>query len=62
MKAALRGISLGMAGPSSLILSLLMIAAALLAGEVDAPDGSVVVVSGGNVDPALYAEILAEGP
>lgn len=32
--------------------------AALLAGGVDAPDGSVVVVSGGNVDPALYADIL----
>jgi threonine dehydratase len=32
--------------------------AALLSGMVDAPDGSVVVVSGGNVDPALYAEIL----
>jgi len=32
--------------------------AAVLAGKVDAPDGSVVVVSGGNVDPALYAEIL----
>jgi threonine dehydratase len=26
---------------------------------VDAPDGSVIVVSGGNVDPAVYAEILA---
>lgn len=32
--------------------------AALLSGKVDAPEGSVVVVSGGNVDPALYAEIL----
>jgi len=32
--------------------------AALLSGKVEAPDGSVVVVSGGNVDPALYAEIL----
>lgn len=32
--------------------------AALISGKVDAPDGSVVVVSGGNVDPALYAEIL----
>ena len=32
--------------------------AALLAGKVEAPDGSVVVVSGGNVDPRLYAEIL----
>jgi threonine dehydratase len=32
--------------------------AALIAGKVDAPDGSVVVVSGGNVDPALYARIL----
>lgn len=32
--------------------------AALLAGKVDAPDGSVVVVSGGNVDPSVYAEIV----
>ena len=32
--------------------------AALLSGKVDAPDGSVVVVSGGNVDPALYARIV----
>lgn len=32
--------------------------AALISGKVDAPEGSVVVVSGGNVDPALYAEIL----
>jgi threonine dehydratase len=32
--------------------------AALLAGNVDAPEGSVVVVSGGNVDPALYARII----
>jgi len=32
--------------------------AALIAGKVDAPDGSVVIVSGGNVDPLLYAEIL----
>jgi len=34
--------------------------AALIAGKAgNVPDGSVVVVSGGNVDPALYAEILA---
>jgi len=32
--------------------------AALIAGKVDAPDGSVVVVSGGNVDPLVYAEIV----
>ena len=32
--------------------------AALLSGKVDAPAGSVVVVSGGNVDRALYARIL----
>jgi len=32
--------------------------AALLAGKVDAPEGSVVVVSGGNVDPRVYAEIV----
>jgi len=34
--------------------------AAVLAGRAgDLPDGSVVVVSGGNVDPALYAQIIA---
>ncbi len=33
--------------------------AALLSGRLDAPDGSVIVVSGGNVDPALYAEIIS---
>ena len=33
--------------------------AAVLAGKVDAPDGAVIVVSGGNVDPALYARIVA---
>jgi len=32
--------------------------AALIAGKVDAPEGSVVVVSGGNVDPLVYAEIV----
>ncbi len=33
--------------------------AALVSGRAgDVPDGSVVVVSGGNVDPGLYAEIL----
>jgi threonine dehydratase len=33
--------------------------AALISGKAgDVPDGSVVVVSGGNVDPALYREIL----
>ncbi|HEV7659486.1 MAG TPA: threonine/serine dehydratase [Allosphingosinicella sp.] len=32
--------------------------AALISGKVDAPEGSVVVVSGGNVDPKLYAEIV----
>jgi len=32
--------------------------AALISGKVDAPDGAVVIVSGGNVDPRLYAEIL----
>ena len=31
--------------------------AALIAGKVDAPEGSVVVVSGGNVDPGVYREI-----
>jgi len=34
--------------------------AALISGKAgDVPDGSVVIVSGGNVDAALYAEILA---
>ena len=33
--------------------------AALISGKAgDVPDGSVVVVSGGNVDPLVYAEIL----
>jgi threonine dehydratase len=33
--------------------------AALLSGRAgDVPEGSVVIVSGGNVDPAVYAEIL----
>jgi threonine dehydratase len=32
--------------------------AALISGKVDAPEGSVVVVSGGNVDPKLYARIV----
>jgi len=33
--------------------------AALISGRAgDVPDGSVVVVSGGNVDPLVYAEIL----
>ena len=36
--------------------------AALLAGTAgDVPDDTVIVISGGNVDPALYAAILAEG-
>ncbi|HTU13521.1 MAG TPA: threonine/serine dehydratase [Allosphingosinicella sp.] len=35
--------------------------AALLAGKVDAPAGSVILVSGGNVDPALYARIIGGG-
>jgi threonine dehydratase len=34
--------------------------AALISGKAgDVPEGSVVVISGGNVDPGLYAEILA---
>ena len=33
--------------------------AALLAGKVDLAEDSVVVLSGGNVDPALYASIVA---
>ena len=34
--------------------------AALLSGEIEPADGSVVVLSGGNVDPALHARIVAE--
>ena len=34
--------------------------AALLAGEIEPSEGSVVVLSGGNVDPALHARIVAE--
>jgi threonine dehydratase len=34
--------------------------AALLAGKVDAREGTVVVLSGGNIDPALHARILSE--
>jgi threonine dehydratase len=34
--------------------------AAVLAGKVDAPEGAVVVLSGGNVDPELYASVIAE--
>ena len=34
--------------------------AALLAGKAgDIPDGTVVVLSGGNIDPALYADLIA---
>jgi threonine dehydratase len=32
--------------------------AALLAGKVAALEGTVVVVSGGNVDPELHAQII----
>lgn len=34
--------------------------AALLSGKLAAMDGTVVVLSGGNVDPALHARIIAE--
>jgi len=34
--------------------------AALLAGKIDAEEGTVAVLSGGNVDPALHAQIVAE--
>jgi threonine dehydratase len=33
--------------------------AALLSGKVEAVDGVVAVVSGGNIDPALHARIVA---
>jgi threonine dehydratase len=35
--------------------------AALLSGQVEPAEGTVVVLSGGNVDPALHAEIVGEG-
>jgi threonine dehydratase len=35
--------------------------AALLSGEAEPAEGTVVVLSGGNVDPALHAEIVSEG-
>ena len=34
--------------------------AALLAGKVEAAEGTVAVLSGGNVDPALHARIVSE--
>lgn len=34
--------------------------AAVLSGKLDAPDGAVIVISGGNVDPALYARIIGD--
>ena len=34
--------------------------AALLAGEVEPADGTVIVLSGGNVDPSLHARIVSE--
>jgi threonine dehydratase len=34
--------------------------AALLTGQVEPTEGTVVVLSGGNVDPALHAEIVGE--
>jgi threonine dehydratase len=34
--------------------------AALLAGKVDVIDGTVAVLSGGNIDPDLHARIVAE--
>jgi threonine dehydratase len=33
--------------------------AALLAGKLEPKDGTIVVISGGNVDPALHARIVA---
>jgi threonine dehydratase len=34
--------------------------AALLAGKIEPGDGTVVVLSGGNIDPALHAQIVGE--
>ena len=36
--------------------------AALIAGKVDVAEGTVVVLSGGNIEPALHARILSEDP
>ena len=36
--------------------------AALLSGRVPAADGTVAVLSGGNIDPALHAAIVADQP
>ncbi len=35
--------------------------AAVLAGDVDLPEGSVIILSGGNVDPALHARLVDDG-
>ena len=35
--------------------------ATVLAGEVDPPEGSVIILSGGNVDPELHASIVYDG-
>ena len=35
--------------------------AALLAGKIESREGTIVVLSGGNIDPELHARILAEG-
>jgi threonine dehydratase len=34
--------------------------AALLAGKMEAAEGTVVLVSGGNIDPALHARLIAD--
>jgi threonine dehydratase len=34
--------------------------AALLSGQAEPAEGTAVVLSGGNVDPALHAEIVGE--
>ena len=34
--------------------------AAVLTGRIDAPEGTIIVLSGGNVDPALHARIVGE--
>jgi threonine dehydratase len=34
--------------------------AALLSGKIDPAEGTVVVLSGGNIDPELHARIVAE--
>jgi threonine dehydratase len=54
-------ISIGLGNVAAALVLVAVALAALLAGKAGpATERTVVVVSGGNVDPALYAEILAD--